>query len=38
MVESLKKHFMDASTQSYIQTHGDPRMCMLRKPFPEVRL
>jgi len=36
MVESLKTHFMDTSMQSYIQTHGDPRMCMLCQPLPEV--
>jgi hypothetical protein len=38
MVESLKNHFMDASTQLYIQAYWDPRMYMLCKPFPEVRL
>jgi len=38
MVESLKDHFMDASTQSCIQTHLDPMICMLCKPFPVVQL
>jgi len=34
----LKNHFMDASTQSCIQTHLDPMICMLCKPFPVVQL
>ena len=38
IAESLKNHFLDTYTQYYIQAYRDPKMCMLCKRFPEVRL
>ena len=28
VVESLKNHFMDTSTQSYVRIFGNPSMCI----------